>query len=96
MGLRYCSMKLKDSFEIVDVADEFLAVPVGKEAELFQGVVVLSETTAFLLQHMRQHHTKEELIKLLCEEYDVAESVAKDDVEHLLISLVEIGVVEEQ
>ena len=46
-------MKKRSAFQIVDVADEHLAVAVGPDASSFNGVVVLSEPASFLLKNKK-------------------------------------------
>ncbi len=88
-------MKMKSNFEIVEVADEYLAVPVGEEAEFFHGIVAMSEAAAFLLNKMRQNRTEEELVTLLMDEYDTERWIADKDVNNMITTLLQIGLIEE-
>ena len=88
-------MRIRPNFDIVDIAGEYMAVPVGDEAVSFSGVVALSEAAAFLLKSMNEPKTKEELAALLTQEYEVGLSAAKEDVDKLMETLLEIGVIEE-
>ena len=88
-------MKIKPEFEIVNVADDYMLVPVGDQIEQFNGTVVLNEVSAFLLNQMRTDVSKEELISALISEYDVEEDVAREDVEKTLAKMIETGIVYE-
>ena len=46
-------MKIKTGFELVEVAGEYIAVPVGQRANLFKGVVALTDAGAFLFRYMK-------------------------------------------
>ena len=83
-------MKLNRSFEIVQVADDHLAVPVGQAAGRLHGIVALSEAAAFLLQHAPEECSEEELAQLLLEEYDVDADTARADVHGLVEKLREM------
>lgn len=85
-------IKNKD-FEIVSVADEHMAVPVGEEAASFHGVITLNEAAAFLLNKMEQSYTIEQLIQILQEEYDVDSVTAEKDINELLNKLIEMKLV---
>ena len=85
----------KSSFEIVEVAREFMAVPVGETGKAFKGVVALNEASAYLLQHMSTPRTKEDLIELLTKEYQVKEDVAERDIAIFVQKASEIGLIGE-
>ena len=88
-------MILKKAFELVDIAGEHMAIPVGDEAASFHGIIALSNSAFFLLNNMREQQTKESLLELLMNEYEVDVSVAKKDLDELIQTLLELGVVEE-
>lgn len=85
----------KPGFELIDIAGEHMAVPVGEEAVSFKGVVALSEAASFLLKNMQEPKSKEELAALLTQEYDVDMATAKADIEKLIKNLLDMGVIEE-
>ena len=87
-------MKLNKSFEIVSVADDYLAIPVGDKALSFNGVVSLTEAVAYLLKHMDTNKSVEELVDLLCDEYDVEQKKAYADVQQMVKELSVLGVIE--
>ena len=81
-------------FEIVCVAGEYMAIPVGEYSKDFSGIVVLSEAAAFLLNHMKSPKSEEELVDILLEEYDVERSIALKDIRRLIDSLFELGLID--
>ena len=88
-------MIIKPGFELVEIADEHLAVPVGDNAQTYKGVVALSEAAFYLLKNLNVQQTKESLLALLTSEYEVESSVATSDLDTLLSTLVELGLIEE-
>lgn len=80
-------MNKNKNFEIVKVSDEYIAVPCGKEAASFHGVIVLSESTAFLLKQLSENSSIDDLVDLLVKEYDVSRSTAEKDVKEILPKL---------
>ena len=87
-------MLLNEQFQLVQVADEFLAVPVG-DAASSSNVIVLNEAMAYLLQQMKSPKTVDELVVLLTDEYEVGAATAKKDIEEALGKLLENGVISE-
>ena len=88
-------MVLRQGFEIVNVADEWLIIPLGDTSINFTGVVAVNETTAFLLNKLNTPKSEEELIAILMDEYDVDAETAKQDIQKTFRKLIEIGVVSE-
>ena len=87
-------MTLNPAFEIMQVADDYMAVPLGDEAQRFRGVVALSEPAAYLLKKMDVPRTEDDLVRLLTEEYDVAADAAREDVRRIVQTFLELGVIE--
>ena len=86
-------MRINKDFEIVEIANEYMAVPLGNAAVSLNGVVALSEASVYLLRQMEQPKTKEELLELLLREYDVEEDIAKGDIENFISELINIGLI---
>ena len=88
-------MKVNPSFKIVHIADEVLAIPIGKEAESFKGVVLLTEESAFLLENIDGKKSVKEIVALFLDEYDVEEKKVTEDISRMLQEFVRIGLIEE-
>lgn len=88
-------MKIKPEFEIINVADDYMLIPVGEQMEQFNGTVILNEVSAFLLGLMKTDISKEELVSSLVKEYDVDPDVAQKDVESILETMNRIGIIYE-
>lgn len=87
-------MKLKDGFILRKIADEYLVVAVGDKAKSFQGVVVLNEVSAFILENIRENITIVDLVNRIVEEYDVDSETASEDLNAFIRTLNEYGMLE--
>jgi len=85
-------MRINPDFELMQIADECLAVPVGQKADEFHGIVVLSEPAYFLLSNMAEPKTREDLVHIITEEYDVDVATADSDLGSILGTLLDAGV----
>lgn len=63
-------MKLKYIFETVDMGDEFIAVPVGDNAEQIHGVLKLNKAGNEILSLLNNDTTEEQIVELLSEKYE--------------------------
>ena len=80
-------MKLKYEFVERLIVDEYVLVPAGEAARSFGGMLTTSEVGAFLIKALKNDVTKEDLITLLMEEYEVDKETAYNDVETFLEQL---------
>ena len=88
-------MKLKGDFKIVQVADDYLLVPVNDQMDRFNGTVVLNDVSAFLLEKLKTERSAEELASLLTEEFDVDRNTAHTDVLTAIEKMRDIGILDE-
>lgn len=89
-------MKLKPGFEIVEIDKDYLALPTGENVAAFAGSVVLNEVSATLLRELGARECgKEDLLELLLNEYEVEKDVASRDLDNILKTFAEIGLIEE-
>ena len=86
-------MKIKDSFEIVKIADDSMIVPIGDMMDKFNGVVVLNETSEFILKSLKTDRALNELVSLVVNEFDVEYEIAFKDVELAVDKMKRIGIV---
>ena len=62
-------MKAKYMFEIMDLDDGLVAVPVGNGADQFHGVMKVNETAAAILKLLEQETTENAIVEALLKEY---------------------------
>ena len=80
-------MKIKDGYMLREVANTYVAVPIGKAALDFSGVVTLNGTGTFLWKMLSKEKTEQELLDLLLEEYEIDAASAKKDLSEFLSKL---------
>lgn len=73
-------MKIKQSFIVKKILDDYIVVPAGEELVNFDAMITLNETGAFLWEQLQQDQTEEQLCGALCKEYDVDREQAASDV----------------
>ena len=88
-------MRISGNYVLQKVVDEYIVVPVGKEAEKLKGVITLNETGAFLWDRLsKKDNTSDELIDALLSEFSVSKEQAQHDVERYVANLEQIGCLE--
>ena len=88
-------MKQSDSFEIVDVAGEYLLIPLSNTSKVVNGVIAITEAVAYLLKNMQEDRSEQDLIDLLMREYEIDSQIAQADVHTMVKKLMSFGVITE-
>ena len=63
-------MKLKYTFETVELDGEIMAVPVGDGAEELHAMLRLNDTAAFILEQLKDDTTEEKIVDNILTEYE--------------------------
>lgn len=88
-------MKIKENFELKEIADRFVAIPTHENVVDFSSVIMLNETGAFMWNLLKeQDMTKDELTEKLLSEYDVDKETAISDVSEFIEELKKAEVLE--
>ena len=78
-------MQVKQGFKLKEVCGERILVPMGENNVDFSKLIALNESSYLLWKRMEKgSFTAEDLVNLLCEEYEVSPDVAVKDVENLI------------
>lgn len=77
-------MKKTQNYVMRQVIDEFVLVPRGEAAERINGTMTLSETAAFIYEHLETVKTSEEMAELLGREYHISSKEVLEDVQEVL------------
>lgn len=80
-------MKKTQNFVMRQVIDEYVMVPRGETAERINGTMTLSETAAFIYDHLEEVKTPEEMAELLGKEYNISGKEILEDVKEVLVFL---------
>ena len=87
-------MKIKNGFVLRTVVDEFIVMPTGDNIAKFDGAVVLNEVSAFVFKQLENAVSREDLLEAMLAEYDVARETAEKDLDALLESFVQMGLLD--
>ena len=89
-------MKIKEGFEIQNVCGEYIVVPAGADNVDYSKIISLNETAAYLWENVasKESFTIDDMIALLLAEYEVEESIAREDCEMIAECWKEMELVE--
>lgn len=89
-------MKIKNGLELQNVCGEHIIIPVGEENMDFSQIISLNPTAAYLWENVakRENFTVEDMVQLLLDEYEVEESVAREDCKLIAERWAEMGLLE--
>lgn len=77
-------MKLRYQMEVQHVANFWAAVPVGKDAMRYNGVMSLNETAKDIFVLLQQEKSEAEIVSTLLKDYDVTEAELRQHVQDFL------------
>ena len=85
-------MHIVPGFVVRQIAGETVAIPAGEAARALSGLLALNGSGRLLFERLQTEQTEEALVRLLLEEYEIAEATAKSDVAEFLEPLRANGV----
>ena len=88
-------MKLKGEFLIREVTGEIFAIPIGKTALHFNGIICLNAVSKLIWKELQAGETKENILKRMLEVYEVSHEEAASDLEEFLSRLKENNLLED-
>lgn len=86
--------KIKDCFEIKDIAGDKIVVARGEMATEFNGVLILNDSCLFLWDKMKNFVSVNELAQALVAEYGIDGEMAEKDAQALVDKMLENGVLD--
>lgn len=89
-------MRIKDGFALREVAGTRVVLPLAKAFSGFNGMITLNESAYLLWKRLETGATREELVALLTEEYEVTEEIAASDVDRFLERMSAAGCIDMQ
>ena len=87
-------MKAKKDFILRNVAGEYMLVPTGDEIKSFNGTLMLNEQAAFVWEKLQSSISRKVLLDDILNEYDTDEKTAAQDLDDLLTSFLDLGIIE--
>lgn len=89
-------MKLKDSLAIRKIGDEYIMVSESGSTLDYTRVISLNETAAYLIKEVEgKTFSKENMVNLLIEKYEISKQTAETDVQNLLSKLLKENLIDE-
>lgn len=76
-----------------DIAGEIILVPAGQTAEDFNGMLTVTDSGAFIWEHLEEAHDFNHLVELILEEYEVDRETAAQDASAFLMQMLQAGMV---
>jgi len=88
-------MKTKSGFNLRQICGENVIIAEGEENIDFSNIISMNESSAYLWKNIQdKDFSEDELVKLLTDEYEVDEITAKSDVNGLVKSWLDAGIIE--
>lgn len=87
-------MKVKKEFIIRSVAGQDVIVATGKEAMKYNGLLTVSSTGKFILEHYQEAKDISDLIQMVLDEFEVDVEIATRDVIGFTNAMLEHGFIE--
>ena len=78
------AMRIDAGFILREIAGEYVIVPTGKTALIFNGMLTANAMGIFLWEHLKEDVTEEELVASVVSEYDIDEKTARNDIQEFL------------
>ena len=88
-------MHLKCNFEVMELSEEKIAVPVGDNAGLFHGVIKMNETAAYILELLKKESSEAEIIEAMMAEFNAPRGILEKDVRQYIEEFTEMGLIAE-
>lgn len=88
-------MRLKYKFELVEIDDQTVAVPIEKGAMEYQGLVKLNESAASIFRMLESDVSEAEIVNCLADEYKADHKLLEADVRNCIALFREKGLLVE-
>ncbi len=87
-------MKIKDGFELREIADNYVVIPTESRVVDFSSMIMLNEVSAFLWLQLLEDKSESDLLKAVLSEYDVDKETAASDIKVFVNELAAAGVID--
>ena len=82
-------LKIDKEFVLREIAGDYVIIPTGRTILEFNGLITVNEVGVSIWKMLQEDVTLEELVQGILEEYDVEESIARQDVGEFIDKLIE-------
>src|SRR5690554_6381266 len=76
--------RIKKGFVLREIGGNYLALPVGKVAESFNGMIHLNFSGALIWKRLESGASQEDLLKLIMDNYEIQEDGARKDIDEFI------------
>lgn len=85
-------MRFQDNYTVCEIAGDSFIMPIGDEVCDVGGLLTLNDTSAFIVEKLKNDDlTREQLIELLFDEFEAPKEVIAKDLDVFLGKAFEIG-----
>ena len=88
-------MKLEKEFVLREIAGDYVIIPVGKTVIEFNGLITVNEVGVSIWNMLQNEVTFDQIVQDILNEYEVEESVAREDIREFLDQLIDGGILTE-
>ena len=88
-------MKLEKEFVLREIAGDYVIIPVGKTVIEFNGLITVNEVGVSIWNMLQNEVTFDQIFQGILNEYEVEESVAREDIREFLDQLIDGGILTE-
>lgn len=88
-------MKLEKEFVLREIAGDYVIIPVGKTVIEFNGLITVNEVGVSIWNMLQNEITFDQIVQGILNEYEVEESVAREDIREFLDKLIDGGILTE-
>ncbi len=88
-------MKITSNFVKRKVAGEIVLVPVGEQAQYFNGLITPNRVAGFILDHLDECQTPDDMIQKVLDAFMIDEDTARRDTLGFLAALKQAGIIED-
>lgn len=85
-------MRIEKDFVLREIAGEYVIVPTGKTVLEFNGLITVNEVGVLIWKLLQKGVSFDEIVEEILREYDVEESVVREDVLDFLDQLEKGGI----
>lgn len=82
-------MKLEKEFVLREIAGDYVIIPVGKTVIEFNGLITVNEVGVSIWNMLQNEVTFDQIVQGILNEYEVEESVAREDIREFLDQLID-------
>ena len=88
-------MNLEKEFVLREIAGDYVIIPVGKTVIEFNGLITVNEVGVSIWNMLQNEVTFDQIVQGILNEYEVEESVAREDIREFLDQLIDGGILTE-